>query len=81
MQAALCCEPLPTAERAALAEGLQGLPLKQLEAALGLVLPRMAPGLLAGGGAAGNNGSNGKVRRLSGWLGVHVDVDAGSGLA
>jgi hypothetical protein len=34
-----------------------------MEAALGLVLPRMAPGLLAGGGAAGgDNGSNDKVR-------------------
>jgi hypothetical protein len=61
-QAALCCEPLPAAEREALAQGLQGLPLKQLEAALGLVLPRMAPGLLAGGvaaAAAAANGSNG----------------------
>jgi hypothetical protein len=52
-QAALCCEPLPPAERAALAQGLSALASKQLEAALGLVLPRMAPGLLAAGGAAG----------------------------
>jgi len=59
LQAALCCQPLPAAERVALAEGLQSLPLKQLEGALGLVLPRMAPGLLAGGGAAAASGSNG----------------------
>lgn len=76
LQAALCCEPLPAAEREALAQGLQGLPLKQLEAALGLVLPRMAPGLLAGGvaAAAAANGSNGstEVRGVcwsGGWCG------------
>lgn len=53
--------------------------MKQLEAALGLVLPRMAPGLLAGGvaaAAAAANGSNGGtevwgvcVGRSDGWFG------------
>ena len=56
MQAALSCQPLPTSEREALAAGLEALPVKQLEAALGLVLPRMAPGLLAGGVAGGGGG-------------------------
>jgi ABC-type amino acid transport system permease subunit len=41
LQAALCCEPLPAAAREALAGGLQALPQRQLEAALGLVLPRL----------------------------------------
>jgi hypothetical protein len=41
LQAALCCEPLPAAAREELAAALQGLPQKQLEAALGLVLPRL----------------------------------------
>lgn len=56
MQAALSCQPLPASEREALAAGLEALPVKQLEAALGLVLPRMAPGLLAGGVAGGGGG-------------------------
>jgi hypothetical protein len=55
-QAALSCQPLPASEREALAAGLEALPVKQLEAALGLVLPRMAPGLLAGGVAGGGGG-------------------------
>lgn len=41
LQAALCCEPLPAAAREELAAGLAGLPQRQLEAALGLVLPRL----------------------------------------
>lgn len=48
MQAALGCEPLAAAARVSLAAGLDALPLKQLEAALGLVLPRMASGLWEG---------------------------------
>jgi hypothetical protein len=77
LQAALCCEPLSAADRVALAEGLQALPLKQLEAALGLVLPRMAPALLAGG--VGSNGSEVGGLRVFPALGGGLEIAPGGG--
>ncbi|GBF96114.1 transcription factor [Raphidocelis subcapitata] len=53
VDAALLAEPLSPGERAALAEELRALPTAQLEAALGLVLPALAPHLASGPQAAG----------------------------
>eukprot|EP00775_Hariotina_reticulata_P006372 gene6372-6604_t len=74
VQAALCCEPLPTSSRVELAAGLEALPLKQLEAALGLVMPRLAgsmalPDVRDGRGKEVKMFSIFKRQRLPGLLG------------
>jgi hypothetical protein len=53
VDAALLAEPMSPGERAVLAEELRGLPTAQLEAALGLVLPALAPHLASGSQPAG----------------------------
>ncbi|KAI8462863.1 MAG: hypothetical protein J3K34DRAFT_164310 [Monoraphidium minutum] len=87
VEAALACEPLAPEARSDLARELAALPTAQLEAALGLVLPQMAPHLASAGGAEARQEvevdlgrcSALELRQLQSFLAACHDAGAGGG--